>query len=181
MSFRANVPPLICLTAVPCHTRMTPNWSVPLFGEGNSPTLPPSFSFHSRSRGRRRHSSGRGCQSSCAASRASGIFRATKLAICICCSCIPPLALYPKSLVFPYCAHMRCSSLANGPKFGRLPSPYLEGHLYTSTQSSSKDESFLRCTSTIPAAVVSVVPIITLPRPICIFGFLRISSVSSRH
>ena len=92
-----------------------------------------------------------------------------------------PLASYLKSLVFPYCAHMHCSSLATGPKFGSLPSPYLKGHLYTSTQLSPKDESFLRCTSTIPAAVVSAVPIVTLPGPICLFGFLRISSVSSRH
>ena len=82
----------------------------------------------------------------------------------------PPLASYPKTLVFPYCVHMCCSSLTTGLKFGCLPSPYLEGHLYTSTQSSSKDESFLRCTSTIPAAVVSAMPIITLPRLICFLG-----------
>ena len=47
--------------AITCHTHTTLDRSVLLFGEGNSPTLPPPFSFHSRSRGRRRHSSGRGC------------------------------------------------------------------------------------------------------------------------
>ena len=46
-----------------CHARTTPDWSVLLFGEGNKPTLPPPFLFHSRSRGCRRHSSGRGCPS----------------------------------------------------------------------------------------------------------------------
>ena len=38
----------------------------------------------------------------------------------------PPLCLVLKISDVSYCAHMRYSSLATVPKFGRLPSPYLE-------------------------------------------------------
>ena len=40
-----TVPLLICLTAIMCHACTTPDRSALLFGEGNSPTLPPPFSF----------------------------------------------------------------------------------------------------------------------------------------
>ena len=44
-----TVPLLFYPTASTCHARTTTDRSVLLFGEANSPTLPPSFSFHSRS------------------------------------------------------------------------------------------------------------------------------------
>ena len=55
------IPLLICPAAIACHVRTMPDRSVLCSGEGNLLSLPPPFSFHSRSRGRRRHSSGRGC------------------------------------------------------------------------------------------------------------------------
>ena len=85
-----TVPLWFCPAASTCHARTTPDWSILLFGEGNVPTLPPSFSFRLRSRGRRRHCPCRGCLSSCEASQASGRLRAIQLAICIRCSCGPP-------------------------------------------------------------------------------------------
>ena len=79
----------VLLTAMTPHTHETPNRSVLLFGGGNAPTLLQLLSFDSRSRGRQRHSSGRGCQSCCEKSWASRNFRAIQ------CDDLLPLLLLP--------------------------------------------------------------------------------------